>query len=764
MKIFNLIIDKKDNDTTLCKYRYRYTKNQRSISINCRDCPHSSSLNDDNCRRNIFRILLMEPSVERVTLSHLYERDIEGDSLALLYLLTRFQDHLSNYTDLAITHHKCGHDQATQFGQQIKDLIDQIIDVSQHDPVQACHMLLGLDIDSLSQHLKHPSNVGYGGGIDELRAVVDELKRLTFEIQHLCEYQDLDTSTFDYDRNIRSHVRPAFSTSRIYTEPPHNTRFLECYDISHHEGRELQVSIYELTDRPENLYIVTPMEYNLKMDELKQIERVREKMIRHRPENMNFADPANSREYFRRLAKKLLVEDADMHDLSLIPGQIKIFSDLLAKYTTGLGILEDILSDPDITDVYINAPADLNPVNVVRQGEECITNIYLSQDDLDSMVSRFRAISGRPFGEATPVLEMDLKEFGVRVSVIGDPLSANGLAYAFRKHANTPWTLPKLLNAGSISPFTAGLLSFLIDGQSSVLVAGDVGSGKTSLLTAMIMEIPQRYRILTIEDTREIPINELQRLGWKVQGMSARSSILSSNVEMKPDVALRAALRMGNSSLVIGEVRGPEVKVLYEAMQVGTAGNSVIGTIHGASTKAVYERIVHTLQVPPASFRSTDAVIICANTRSGGGMSKKRRVTEISEVSGNWDDNASVSEIFSDLLLYDATQDCHRPTNIMDRGQSELISKIAKKWGMTIEAASHNIRIRAKIKEKMAAYGRINPLLVEAEAVSAANNMFWLLMDTEKNMTDGTDYEHAYRQWCEWFEHYSAPYLNRSEE
>jgi type IV secretory pathway ATPase VirB11/archaellum biosynthesis ATPase len=123
----------------------------------------------------------------------------------------------------------------------------------------------------------------------------------------------------------------------------------------------------------------------------------------------------------------------------------------------------------------------------------------------------------------------------------------------------------------------------------------------------MLLEIPPKYRILTIEDTHELPIEKLQNLGWKVQAMSSQSSVLKSGAEMSPETALRAALRLGNSALVLGEVRGSEVKVLYEAMQVGKAGNSVIGTIHGSSIENVYERIVHTLGVPPASFKAKDS-------------------------------------------------------------------------------------------------------------------------------------------------------------
>ena len=512
------------------------------------------------------------------------------------------------------------------------------------------------------------------------------------------------------------------------------------------DGRKLPISIYEFTDKPEKLYVVNPAEYNMHPEELLLIESVRSRMIKHRPENMNFADSTLSRDYFRRLCKRLLHEELKDKKLVLSPSQLDTYSDLLAKYTTGLGILEDLLSDERVTDIYVNAPADRNPVNVVMDGEECTTNIFLSQEEMDSMVSRFRTISGRPFGEAAPVLEMALKEYGVRVSVIGDPLSAKGMAYAFRKHAKTPWTLPRLINAGAITPLTAGLLSFMMDGHASVLIAGGVGAGKTSLLCAMLMELPQKYRVLTIEDTPEIPLEQLQKLGWKAQGLNAQSSIVKSSIEIEPSTALRASLRLGSSSLVIGEVRGPEVSMLYEAMQVGTAGNSVIGTIHGASTTTVYERIVHTLGVPPASFKATDAVIVCSNTRIAGSMATKRKVIQVAEVNEIWDPEKP-SGVFSDILTFDASLNSLIPTDLLDRGQSTLIRKIAKKWGISVDDASKNIRIRASMKLKMAEQGRKDPAFLEAEMVSAANNMFWMFMEQEKESNIKPDMQHVYDRW-----------------
>ncbi len=573
---------------------------------------------------------------------------------------------------------------------------------------------------------------------------------------------------FDYEKVIKPHVRPPFSSSRIYAEAPGNTEFLECYDISGREGRKLEISIYSYTDRPEKLYMIRPPEYNLRQEELRLLEIIRRRMIQYRPKDLAFTDPIDAREYFRRMAKELLEEELLESRETCSPEELDSYADLLARYTNGLGIVEDLLSDSRITDVYINAPADTNPIHVVMDGEECASNVFLSQDDLDALVSRFRTISGRPFGEAIPVLELNLEAFGVRVSVIGDPLSANGLAYAFRKHSLYPWTLPKLINTGSISPYGAGLLSFLMDGQASVLVAGEVGAGKTSLLSSMLLEIPQKYRILTIEDTNELPIEKLQNLGWKVQGMSSHSSVLKSGAEMSPETALRAALRLGSSSLVLGEVRGSEVKVLYEAMQVGKTGNSVIGTIHGSSIENVYERVVHTLGVPPASFKATDAVIICSSIRLEGTMKKLKRVSRIAEVTNVAIENPEPSEIFTDLMNYDAPQDCLLAGKALEQGQSELIGKIAGKWGISIDRALKSIELRTKIKEKIAIEGRKKPSLLEAEAVSQANNMFWLLSDSmtkskayqkeheinsESDSED--DLEILYRKWETWFENFA---------
>ena len=433
-----------------------------------------------------------------------------------------------------------------------------------------------------------------------------------------------------------------------------------------------------------------------------------------------------------------------------------MLADIFAKYTAGLGLLEDLLMDENIQDIYINAPVSNNALHIVWQGEEYTTNIYFSEQDVEALSSRFRSLSGRPFSEASPILDMGLEKYGSRIAAISNPLTPKGVAFAIRRHSITPWTLPKLVARNMLSPKAAGLLSFLIDGQATILIAGSRGAGKTSLLSSLILEIPQRYRILTLEDTPELPIDQLQALGYKIQSLITQPITAGeSSGGVDPKTALRTALRLGESVLILGEVRGEETKVLFEAMRVGAAGNVVLGTIHGATTRDVFERIVYDIGVAPTSFKATDIVVIAAPIRIGGGMEKKRRVIQISEViKRGWGKEVDPDKIFADVMAYNAEEDKLEATDLLDMGQSEIIGRIAKEWGISIEEAIENISLRSKIREEMIKYGEENPKLLEAKAVRDANNAFWMLIEESTREYGSPDYKEVGERWMKWYKEY----------
>ncbi|HUL61962.1 MAG TPA: type II/IV secretion system ATPase subunit, partial [Methanocella sp.] len=552
----------------------------------------------------------------------------------------------------------------------------------------------------------------------------------------------------DY-RVLTPYIMPRFSRSKVLEGPPRGSVFLRSYEVEPGGASPLmRVALYRLPGSTEKLYFAMPWEYTMGPEDLSLIVEARSRLLKRRPGEGEFPDAGGARAFFERHAREALMVAAAARGVRLDPHRLERLSGTFIKYTAGLGIIEDVLADPHIQDAYVNAPVGATPLHVVVDGEECASNLYLSESDVESMISRLRALSGRPFSEASPVLDMDLGQFRTRVSAIGSPLS-RGLAYAFRRHKQTPWTLPQLVGRHMLSPYAAGLLSLLVDGHASLLITGTRGAGKTSLLSALMLEIPQNYRTLAIEDTPELPIVDMQRYGWKVQGIGTRAAVSGSEAEFQASDALRAALRLGESALVIGEVRGVEARSLYEAMRVGASGNSVMGTIHGASCRDVLDRIVHDIGVPPASFRATDAVVVCSTVRPGGASARERRVTEIAEiVKGAWGDDPGGA--FDDLLWYDAAADRLLAGDRIDTGRSEALKNVAGRWGISIGEVNAAVLARGRMLGAIAETGRSRPEVTEAEPYAKCVNMFRVACD-DCQRRGRPDYEGAELAWEAWF-------------
>jgi type IV secretory pathway ATPase VirB11/archaellum biosynthesis ATPase len=216
-----------------------------------------------------------------------------------------------------------------------------------------------------------------------------------------------------------------------------------------------------------------------------------------------------------------------------------------------------------------------------------------------------------------------------RVAAITEPLSPSGLAYAFRRHRDQPWTLPLFIKNKMMDSFTAGLLSFLVDGNRTLLVAGTRSSGKTSLLGSLLLEIMPKYRTIVVEDTLELPIDAMREVGYDILRMKVRSALVSGTTEVEASEGIRTSLRLGDSALIVGEVRSAEAKALYEAMRVGALANVVAGTIHGDSPYGVFDRVVNDLGVPATSFKATDLILIANPVKTPDGMHSMKRVMSL---------------------------------------------------------------------------------------------------------------------------------------
>jgi len=539
----------------------------------------------------------------------------------------------------------------------------------------------------------------------------------------------------------RPRLQVPFSSTCLEESPPRGAVLSLAYTTGDAE-LPMKVSIYNFPDRTRRSYWAMPAEYHLAAPDVALLLHARRKLAENPPQELLLAGEYANPERLARALEKNMESSSLSGDLprSRLEGLARV----MAKHTAGFGIVEDLLTDPNIQDVYVNTPAERSRVQVVWRGEEMETNVILSTADVEGMVSRFRAMSGRAFSQASPVMDLSLARLNVRVAVIGNPL-APGVAYAFRRHSTDPWTLPKFVEAGMMSPEVAGLLSMMVNGQCSILVTGNRGAGKTSLLGAMLLEVPQRFRILVIEDTPELPSDLMQQMGWNLQSMHVKSSVRGSSSELTPQEALRAALRLGESVLAIGEVRGDEARVLYEAMRVGSAGNSVLGTIHGSSTNDVYQRVVHDLKIAPSSFAATDAVVVCSSVRQGGGLSRTRRLTQVSEVvPGNGSDGAPG---FRDLLGGDVGG-INSPCHLSD---SKLVSDIAVRFGLDTATMLESLECRADVFRVLA---KGPPRLRDARGYTDAQNAWWVAGERVR-CGNGTPVKQL-ELWREWFDRESS--------
>jgi len=536
-------------------------------------------------------------------------------------------------------------------------------------------------------------------------------------------------------------VRPSFSHTWLKPTPPDQAELVEEYKIEN-----TLVQLFRLRDETEDLYHIFPPEYEMKSSKAKLVSKLKYALVDSFSSGPDMSEQGRIKNYIEKRGMSLIQKSVESQEQKLGDSrtgelsEIKRLSKILAKYTAGYGVLETLLSDERVEDIYVDAPVERNEVYVEIKSSKsirrkCRTNIYLSSKDMDSILSRFRIESGRPFSEAFPVLEADLSEYDTRVTAIGSPLSSDGIALALRRRSQISWTLPRLIKVGSMTPLAAGLISFLIDGRSTILVGGSRGAGKTTLLGAMMMEFPRSQRILTIEDTRELPSSEMQSVGYNVQSTMISSGNYKGDLEAN-DV-LRVALRLGESAIVMGEVRGKEAKTLYEAMRAGTAGSAVMGTIHGNSSQSIYERVVHDIGISKESFSATDVVVIAGIVRPGGAQKQQRRLIEISEFS---DDR------FSELMGYNQGL---KATDYLKRN-SEKIGEIARSWGLSYNQAVQNIKLRATIKETMVemAENKEKEELLNPRWVTKANSKFWTLISKYGEEKDYTKIEN---EWIEWF-------------
>ena len=248
----------------------------------------------------------------------------------------------------------------------------------------------------------------------------------------------------------------------------------------------------------------------------------------------------------------------------------------------GLGVLGQIIADEEITEVMINGYQDIFVEKAGRLKK--LENHFESRQELETIITKFVSQAGRVVNESEPIVDTHLED-GSRVNVVMPPIALNGPIVTIRRFPKEAMTVKKLISYGSITPEVAEVLELLVRARYNIFVSGGTGSGKTTFLNALSNFIPRDERIITIEDSAELQIrniDNLVRLETRNAGPDGSGAITIKDL-------IKSALRMRPDRIVVGEVRGAEALDMLQAMNTGHDGS--LSTGHANSTYDMLSRL-----------------------------------------------------------------------------------------------------------------------------------------------------------------------------
>ena len=306
-------------------------------------------------------------------------------------------------------------------------------------------------------------------------------------------------------------------------------------------------------------------------------------------------------------------------------------ADQVLSSIRGLGLLDSIIADDNITEVMINGPKDIfieKAGRVQRLNEE-----FESEEKLEDVVQKIVALSGREVNEANPIVDTRLQD-GSRVNVVLPPISLSGPIVTIRKFSKDPMTIEKLIAYGSITREIADKLEILVKAKYNIFIAGGTGSGKTTFLNALSNYIPHDERVITIEDSAELQITHVDNL-VRLETRNANTAGVGA-VTIRD--LIKSSLRMRPERIVVGEVRGAEALDMLQAMNTGHDGS--LSTGHANSTKDMLSRLetmvlqgAEGLPLPAIRQQISSAVdIIIFLSRMRDRSRKTLEITEILDV------------------------------------------------------------------------------------------------------------------------------------
>ena len=351
-------------------------------------------------------------------------------------------------------------------------------------------------------------------------------------------------------------------------------------------------------------------------------QEIQEELLRELEQGVSFSDEQMQDEIEIRVLKRGQMEYLTIEEkMELVK---KIFNSVRR-----LDVLQELLEDQDITEIMINGPDHI----FIEKGGRLLDSgkKFPSQAKLEDVIQQIVSKVYRVVNEASPIVDVRLLD-GSRVNVVLPPVALDGPVMTIRRFPENPFDMDKLLELGSITKEAAVFLRTLVEARYNIFISGGTGSGKTTFLNALSNYIPSTERIVTIEDSAELQIQNIANL--------VRLETRNANLEGKNEITVRdlvrSALRQRPDRIIIGEIRDAAVIELLSAMNTGHDGS--ISTGHANSPVDMLRRletlVLTGMDIPLQAVRSQIASAIEIVVQLGRLRDKSRKVLEIDEVCG----------------------------------------------------------------------------------------------------------------------------------
>jgi len=384
------------------EYQYKESGGKRYLIFNFRTSDLSPDLATDQLTRANVIKALQEFDPNEIVLADVYERVYDEEETRLFKEIADLAAKLRVETPWAYGNLSVKGYDDPQLGLKHDAISDIASNLIFRDPILAYFRVLK---EIVAQQYKLPSQAGkeleatkkYLSVLNYLKDAFEKttlIKKVKFALSRL---EKIPSTQQIYGGLFEAQVKPAFVSARLIEQP--ETEKFELVDS--YVVLDSNVEIYKHPDKVDYLYFITPPEYSLSPEKYFILEKTKQVMSAKVPSSVVLSSVESTRKYFERIYESTIIDIAKENDIKLDAQDISLLAKLTGRYTVGYGILELLLSDRNLTDVYVDAPLGTKPIYVIHsEYGQCQTNIIYTEDEAKIMASKLRAISSRPFDEA----------------------------------------------------------------------------------------------------------------------------------------------------------------------------------------------------------------------------------------------------------------------------------------------------------------------------------------------------------------------------